>query len=245
MNKERKNEILKILLTEKKVSVDDLSKRLYISKPSIRRDLSELEKEKLLKRVHGGAILEEHTDSHLKIPFIIREMEDYDAKNVIAKKAANLVKDGNIIMMDASSSAYALIPFLAQKSNITVITSGVKTLMRLAEYGINAYSTGGHLLASCLSLIGDDAYKTISTYNADIMFFSCRGVSEHGMITDFSIEENNVRKKMIEHSKRAVLLCAKEKMNKAYMHNLCSISDIDDVICEAELPDNIKDIIKK
>ena len=239
MDNERRRQILEILLKEKKVNVKNLAQRLYISEPSIRRDLARLEKEKLLRRVHGGAVLEEHSSSFTKIPFIIRELEDYNEKNIIAGKAAELVSDGDVIMLDASSSAHAMIPFLAPKSNITVITSGIKTLMRLGEYGINAYSTGGHLLASCLSLVEDDAHSTIAKYNADFVFFSCRGVSEKGMVTDFSIEENIVRAKMLEHSKKSVLLCASRKINKEYMHNLCSIKDIDYVICETELPSHL------
>ena len=243
MNSERKNQIIKILLKEKKISVKDLSKALYISEPSIRRDLSELEKEKLIRRVHGGAVLEEHSESFIKIPFLLRELEDHDAKTVIAQKAAELVHDGDVIMMDASSSSYALIPYLAQKSNITVITSGIKSLMRLAEYGIDAYSTGGHLLPSCFSLTDGDALDIISHYNANIVFFSCRGIAPDGMITDFSIEENMVRAKMIERSQKSVLLCAGKKMNKTYMHNICNIRDITTVISEDDLPDNLQKIL--
>ena len=235
MNQDRKRQILEILLKEKSVNVKDLAERLYISEPSIRRDLAELEKEKLLRRVHGGAIIEEHSDSFVKIPFIIREFEFYDAKNIIARKAADMVSDGDVIMLDASSSAYAMIPFLAKKNNITVITSGIKSLIRLAEYGINSYSTGGKLLPSCLSLIDADCHDTICNYNADIAFFSCRGLDDSGYATDFSIEENIVRQKMIAQSKRAVLLFASEKYGKKYMHNLCHIRDIECVISEVEL----------
>lgn len=244
MNSERKNQIIKILLKEKKISVRDLSRRLYISEPSIRRDLTELEKEKLIRRVHGGAVLEEHSESFIKIPFLLRELEDRDAKDIIAQKAAELVKDGDVVMMDASSSAYAIIPYLAQKNNITVITSGVKSLMRLAEYGIDAYSTGGHLLPSCFALVNEDAHEIISHYNANIAFISCRGISPEGMITDFSIEENLVRSKMIAQAKTSVLLCTEKRMNKTYMHNICSIKDVSHVISEKDqLPENLMKIL--
>lgn len=237
MNLERRKQILELLLREKRVTVKDLATRLYSSEPSIRRDLCELEKQKLLRRIHGGAILEEHSDSYLKIPFLLREMEDHDAKNIIAKKAIALVNDGDTIMLDASSSAYALIPLLAQKNNLTVITSGVKALVRLAEYGINAYSTGGHLLPSCLSLTEEDSHSMLSHYNADICFFSSRGISPTGMITDISIEENLVRKRMIGQSRRSVLLCASEKFNKTYLHNLCHVRNIDLVLSETDVPE--------
>lgn len=239
MNAEREKLILKKILKDKRVTVKELAEYLYVSEPSIRRDLASLEKQNLIKRIHGGAIIESHSTSYLKIPFAIREMEDFDAKCIIAKKASELVKDGDVIMLDASSSAYAMIPYLAEKNNITVITCGIKALIQLGEYGINVCSTGGRLLPSCMSLVDSDAMRTISEYNADIVFFSCRGISPNGNITDFSIEENLVRRSMIEHSKKAVLLCASEKLNKTYMHNLCSINDIDHIISEVDFSDEM------
>ena len=236
MNKDREKRILEILLKQKQVTVKALATELYASEPSIRRDLMSLEKQNLLKRVHGGAVLEEHSDSYSRIPFVIRELENFDAKIVIARKAAELVKDGDVIFLDASSSAYAMIPFLAEKINITVITSGVKALLKLGEYGIRTYSTGGRLLSTCLSLVDGDALETVSKYNAEYVFFSCRGVSPEGMATDFSIEENLVRSRMIAHSRKSVLLCTSEKFNKTYMHNICNVQRIDYVISEIDGP---------
>ncbi len=232
MSIEREKQILEILLKEKKVTVQQLAKALFISEPSVRRDLQSLEKQNLIKRIHGGAELEETALSKNKIPFLIREYEQSGAKAMISQKAINLVCDNDVVFLDASTSCYYLIPFLASKRNITVITNGVKALTKLAEYGINTISTGGNLINSCLALVGEEAYKTIETYNADIAFFSCRGVSEEGYLTDISSEENNVRKKMIERSKKAYLLCAREKIGKGYYHNLCHIDDISGVIHE-------------
>ena len=239
MSKERERNILELLLKHKSVSVKTLSRELYASESSIRRDLSRLEGQGLLRRTHGGAVLAEQSHALTKIPFTVRELENYDAKMIIARKAAELVKDGDTVMLDASSSAYALIPFLAKKTNITVITSGIKAAMLLAEYGINTYVTGGHVIGSCLSLVENDAVHMLSCYNADIAFFSCRGLSKDGMLSDFSIEENIVRQAMIKGSRKAVLLCAGEKFGKTYMHNLCHLRDIDGVISEAEFSEEL------
>lgn len=235
MNSERQKQILEKLLIHKKVTVKDLAKELYTSEPSIRRDLTDLEKQKLLKRIHGGAILEENGNSALKIPFVIREMEQADAKVIIAKKAIELIKDNDVIFLDASSSAYNLIPYLPLKNNLTVITSGVKALTKLGEYNIKTISTGGELMPSCLALVGEEAYKTIERINADIAFFSCRGLSDDGYLTDISPAENYVRQKMMEHAKQAFLLCAGEKVGKKYFHNLCTTRDISGVISETDL----------
>lgn len=235
MNKEREKSILSALLKNKRVSVKELAKELYASEPSIRRDLKRLEDAGIVKRTHGGAILEEQNRSYMKIPFVLRELEGSDAKIIIAKKAAEIVKNGDTVMLDASSSAYAIVPFLAEKTNVTVITSGLKALSLLCELGINAYSTGGRVLPASLSLVDSDCLDMLSNYNADVAFFSCRGISPDGMITDFSVEENLVRRKMIERSDRAYLLCTEMKMGKTYFNNICSVDDITGVISEAQI----------
>lgn len=232
MSAEREKRILEILLKEKRCSVKDLAKALYISQPSVRRDLQSLEAQNLIKRVHGGAMLEESAVCKNKIPFLIREYEQSGAKAILARKAAELVCDGDVIFLDASTSCYYLIPYLAGKKGITVVTSGVKALSKLAEYDIRTVSTGGTLINSCLALVGEEAYQTLESFNADLAFFSCRGVSEDGYLTDISPEENGVRKKMIRRAKRSYLLCATEKFGKRYFHNLCHKDEIDGIITE-------------
>ncbi len=236
MNSERERLILEKILAEKRVSVKALAKALYISEPSIRRDLASLEAQNLIKRIHGGAMLEENALSFTKIPFAIRELEQHDAKVIMAQRAIELVRDNDVIFLDASSSAFNLISLLPLRKNITVITGGIKALCRLAEMNINTISTGGRLINSCLSLVGDDAYKIIEGYNADIAFFSCRGLSFDGKLTDISEPENNIRKKMIQNSKKSYLLCASDKIGKVYYHNLCHVNDISGVISEKDLP---------
>ncbi len=230
MNKDREKEILEMLLKQKKVTVKQLAEALFISEPSVRRDLASLEKQNLIKRVHGGAVLEETMLSKNKIPFLIREYEQSGEKVLIAQKAIDLIQDNDVIFMDASTSCYYLIPFLSSKRNITVVTNGVKALSKLAEYDINTFSTGGALVNSCLALVGEEAYKTIESFNADIALFACRGLSEDGYLTDIAPEENNVRKRMIKNAKKSYLLCASDKMGKKYFHNLCHKDEIDGVI---------------
>lgn len=232
MNKNREKQILEILLKEKRVTVKRLAELIFISEPSVRRDLKSLEKQNLIKRVHGGAVLEETALSQTKIPFLVREYEQSDAKAVIAQKAMELIEDDDVIFLDASTSCYYLIPFLAAKRNLTVITNGVKALSKLAEYDIHAISTGGELINSCLALVGEEAYKTIEGYNADLALFSCRGVSEEGYLTDIAPEENNIRKRMIKQAKKAYLLCASEKLGKQYFHNLCHRDELDGIITD-------------
>ena len=232
MNKEREKLILEKLVRNKKVTVKEIAKDLYISEPSVRRDLASLEKQNLIKRTHGGAIIEETALSLNKIPFVLRELEESDSKLIIAKKAVELINDNDVIFLDASTSAYTMIPFLISKNNVTVVTNGVKALSKLAEYNINTISTGGRLVSSCLALVGEEAYKTIESINADVAFFSCRGLSDDGFITDIAPDENYVRAKMITHSKKSYLLCTNNRKGEKFFHNLCHERDLDGIICE-------------
>ena len=230
MSKEREKSILEILLVQKSATVKELAAKLYISEPSIRRDLASLEKQDLIKRTHGGAMITDTILSSTKIPFMIREYEESSAKIEMAKKAIELVKDNDVIFLDASTSAYNLIPFLATKSNIVVITNSVRALSALAQFNISAVSTGGSLIASCMALVGEEAHKTIESFRADICFFSCRGISEDGDLTDIAPAENYVRRKMIENSRHSYALCAKNKFGKGYYHKLCHKDSLDGVI---------------
>ena len=99
MSKDREKQILEILLKQKKVSVKQLADILFISEPSVRRDLASLEKQHLIKRMHGGAILEETMLSKNKIPFLMREYEQSSDKVLIAQKAIDLIKSSLFIFL--------------------------------------------------------------------------------------------------------------------------------------------------
>ena len=118
MNKEREKIILEMLLKKKRVTVKELSHTLYISEPSVRRDLADLEKQNLIKRIHGGAVLEETLISKNKIPFIIREYEQSSAKTIIAQKAADYVKDTLRICSESLSSVYDFCPFRSLRTHL-------------------------------------------------------------------------------------------------------------------------------
>lgn len=240
MHTEREQRILEILLKEKKVSVKDLSKRLFTSEPSIRRDLVSLENQHLLKRIYGGAILEENDTTRHRIPFILREMDQQQEKIRIAQRAASFINDGTVIFLDASSSAYNMIPYLSSKKDLTIITNGVKALMNLSETHIRTVSTGGVLLNSSYALVGDESYKTIDRYNADFFFFSCRGLSDDGELTDISEQEDYVRTRMIERSKSSYLLCNSNKISTKYFHHLCHVSQLNGIISECVPPEKLK-----
>lgn len=243
MVKEREKEILKILISEKKVTVKDLAARLYSSEPSVRRSLNELEKEGYLRRTHGGAVFTADAGNS-KIPFALREYEDYREKEIMAEEAAKYLADDTLVMLDGSSSSLKLVPYIARRRNVKVLTSGIAALTELDKYGVPAISTGGMLIPSLRSLTGQDTLDTINRYNAFVAFFSCRGLSEDGEATDVSVEENVVRRAMMKRAKKSVLLCAHEKVGKTYFHKLCDAGELTAIVSDRPLPASVSALIR-
>ena len=224
----RESEYIKIL-SERDYSVKELSDKLFISEPTVRRDILQLKKKDLITS-HRGIVSINRNSPDQRIPLFIRDFENIEEKKRIAKIASGNIKDGDAIMLDASTTAYCLLPYLTQFRNLYVITSGAKTAIALASMGIKTLCTGGEMILESFSYVGPDAESLLEKYHADIAFFSCRGLSENGIATDNSIPENNIRRIMIKNSKRKYLLCDNSKIGNIYLNTLCSTKEINDVI---------------
>lgn len=231
-NKEREQEIMSILKTTNGfVSVKQFCDTLFASESSIRRDLKALEKRGLVKRNYGGASL--MTNHSNIVTFNHRTRQNIAAKREIAKKAAALIKDGNIIFLDQSSTAFYLANELINRNSLTVVTNNIEIMMLLSNSGIKLISSGGILSdenRNCL--IGGDAQRTFENVFADVAFFSVKAVSEDGVVTDCSREEVVVRDAMLKNAAKKVLLCDSSKFNCRAPFKQCKLEDVDILISE-------------
>ena len=198
------------LLAQGPATVKELSEKLFISEPTVRRDIILLQQKELITRNRGIVTLKTHSPDQ-RIPLFIRQLEQNEEKKTIAIKAASKIKDGDVIMLDASTTAFYILPLLTSFKKILIITNGAKTALEAVSMGIRTICTGGEMTLESFSYIGPDAEATLGRYNADIAFFSCRGISDDGVATDNSIMENNMRRIMIKNSKESYILCDKSK----------------------------------
>lgn len=227
---QRLEQILEYLSAKKTAPVNVLAKRLYVSEATIRRDLNELERRGLIKRLHGGAILLEGA-SH-ELPLYMREQQNGEAKRTIAEKAAHYIRENDVIFLDASSTSMHLIKYFHSFKHLTIVTNGVKTAQELSTVGHNVYCTGGLMLRNSYAYVGDYAADFVRNFNADLFFFSSRGVSEDGRITDTSQEETYIRKIMFQQSRKRIFLYDHTKIGHVYCYNLCTLAQIDDAITD-------------
>ena len=219
------------LLAQKPCSVTELSEKLFISEPTVRRDIVLL-KEKELVTCKRGIVSLKTSSPDQRIPLFVRHLEQNEEKRTIARKAVKYIKDGYVIMLDASTTAMHLLPYLTEFKNILVITNGAKTAIEAASLGIKTICTGGELMMESFCYVGTDAESVLRNYNADVAFFSVRGVSDDGIITDNSILENSMRKIMIKNSLKSYLLCDSSKMGKTCLNTLCNLKDLTGLISE-------------
>ncbi len=192
--------------------------------------MSILESQGKILRTHGGVILRKTAET--EIPLILREEQNNKSKKIIAEKAASYIQNGDVIFMDASSTASYLIPYLKNFRDIIVITNSPKSSLRLGSENIKNYCTGGLLLAHSVAYVGNETLNFISHINADLFFFSSRGYSDDGYITDSSIEESEVKKAMMKNAAKSFYLCDSSKKQKKYMYNICRTKDIYMIIDE-------------
>ncbi len=231
-NKEREQEILSILKTANGfVSVAQLCETLFASESSIRRDLKALEQKGLVKRSYGGATPTSNYSSI--VTFNHRTRQNADAKRDIAKKAARLVQDGDVIFLDQSSTAFYLAAELVERSSLTVVTNNIEIMMLLSNSSVRVISSGGTLSnenRNCL--IGGDAIKTFENIFSDAVFFSVKAVDDNGQITDCSREEVEIRNAMLKNAAKKVLLCDSSKFGIKSRFKQCELTDIDYLISE-------------
>lgn len=227
LKNEREREILRIIEDRGGFcTVQELCALLFASESSIRRDLKALDARGLIRRSHGGAERMENPSGG--IAFAARGRQNVEAKRMMAEIAKRLVKNGDIIFLDQSSSAFYLAEQLSENRTLTVVTNNVEILALLAASPLKVYSSGGWLCADNRTcLIGEDAAETFSRVRADLLFFSARSLSEDGVISDLSREEVLVREAMMKNAARKIFLCDSAKLGTKSAYKQCDLDAID------------------
>ena len=221
----RQEEILELLNEHNFLTVDRLSELTYTSPSSIRRDLAKLQNLSLIKRTHGGASV--FNAINQSVPLNSRMTKNITEKRKIVKKAASLLHDGQSVMLDGSSTAGFLVPYIAKHQDMIVFTNNMLTAINAINYGIATYCTGGFSVDKSAVLSGMQAYRMVSEINPDIFFFSSKSLSRDGMISDPISEENYIRTLMLKNAKFSVFLCDSEKFGTESLYQLTSIDKID------------------
>ncbi|OAM92525.1 DNA-binding transcriptional regulator of sugar metabolism, DeoR/GlpR family [Pelosinus fermentans] len=237
---ERKSEIITMLEETGSVDVNVLAVKFATSKETIRRDLRDLEKDGVLKRTHGGAVLVEqshNTSNSSEYPVGIREIQRFNEKNQICKKAASFIQEGDTIFVDNSSTTIYLSKYIPPEIHVTIITNSIKFLLesiKSPNYNHLIICLGGIFKDRNLSVYGNGTLKSAEEYYPNKAFLSCAGISSHNMLADSSIHEIDVKRMMIEHAQEVFILADHTKFQKGSQIFLSSFSAIDYIITDTQ-----------
>jgi DeoR/GlpR family transcriptional regulator of sugar metabolism len=230
MLSERRHQlILRELRANGPVTAATLAETLGVSTATIRRDLLHLDAQGLLTRVYGGAAPAPGHDD----PFVEVASVRVAQKDAIAMRAADLVEDGQTVLLDIGTTTHRLARQLRGRS-LTVITSSMAVFEELADDGgIQLLLLGGMLRREYRSLVGFLTEDNLRQVHADRLFLGTSGVRPDGRVMDTTVIEVPVKRAMIAASDRVILLADSAKFPGSGMASVCGPEDLDTVVTDA------------
>ena len=223
----RQKTILHRVNSDGAVKVSELSKSLFFSEMTIRRDLTLLEKEGLLKRTHGGAV---RNDSDFQYPVNYRENINKDKKKTLADHAIKYLHDNQVLFFNSSSTLAFLLPYLSKYKNLLAITNSVYLLSYFEKLHIPCCLTGGKYNEIEKCLTGRKTEEYLKEINPDIAFLSCEALSNDGRVTDSDPDLAEIAKIAVQKSKISVLLMDESKLGVTRTYDVCKTDQFDEVI---------------
>jgi len=244
LSAERKLEIAKIINKNGRIKTSELSTIFNVSEMTVLRDLASLEKEGILKRVYGGALA--FNDSSNEISSVFRGRIHTREKDEIALKAIQVVSEGDSLFIDGSTTSLALARKLSLKNNLTVVTNGLEAINELKGHEkIKVMSTGGELNPVTMSFYGLGAESFLREINVDICFISAAGISAAAGITEQNPQNISLKRIIIGHASRVVLLIDSSKFGKVTLNRVCLWGDINTIITDKKPDKSYLDLFKE
>ncbi|WIW70452.1 DeoR/GlpR family DNA-binding transcription regulator [Anaerosinus gibii] len=229
---ERRKKIIEFLNVQQKATVKELAATLKVTEVTLRSDLKVLEREGLIKRVHGGAVLIEQENPETS--FMSRTEENKDKKIMIAHKAVEMVKSGQCLLLDGSTTILEFARILKRMPlRLTVVTNGIYTALELSENPqITVILVGGVLRVGSTTLEGTLGTHVLNKLNFDIMFTSNNGFTIDDGLMDFNVYEADLKRAMANAARKLVALMDSSKFDKSSSASFAPTRQIDTLITD-------------
>jgi DeoR family transcriptional regulator of aga operon len=234
--RERRHLALEHLSENGEVKVASLSQLAGVSEMTVRRDLEALEREGLVRRVHGGAI--SATSRSYEPPFALRSGHHAEAKARIGWAAASLVSKGETAVLDVGTTTLELARALKEASTLTVLTPSLRVIDELAANAdIRVITTGGIVRPGELSLIGDLAERAFDALHCDTAFIGVGGVDRVAGVTEFNLDDTRVKRAALDSARRCVVLADASKLGKVAFASVCPLERVDVLVTDSSASD--------
>ncbi|HTE08748.1 MAG TPA: transcriptional repressor AgaR, partial [Flavitalea sp.] len=227
--------ILEKLEEKGQVDVTELSKALRVSEVTIRNDLKRLEQKNALIRARGGAFKIDRVGMDFTLSD--KNKQNYDQKRKIGKAAAELVEEGDTIILDSGTTTMEIAKNLSSIAELTVITNALNIANQLADHPrANIIIPGGFLRKNSLSLIGSTAEDSFKNYFCDKLFLAVDGFSTTFGLSTPNVEEAHLNRIMISISKQVIVVADSSKFHKRSFALIGPVAGIDVLITDEGIP---------
>ena len=233
LNEERRNLILRLLSENKQIRVKQVAHDFHISEVTVRKDLEVLERRGVLRRVHGGAI-----PNHTSVPDLAlteKERIHPKEKKSIAAKAAEMIHEGNVIILDSGTTTLQIARKIKFMKGITVITNAVNIASELAGSDMEVILTGGTLREKSFSLVGPIAEEAIRRITADKLFLGVDGIHFDFGLTTPNFLEARINSLMIKSAAEVILVADSSKFGRRSLGVIADVNAIDVLISDRKI----------
>lgn len=245
-SKERRNRMLEQLRQTNKITVQECAEYFDVSEVSIRNDMEYLEKKGLLIRVKGGGIsaakVEEEDDLPIHSKALVRARE----KKAIGKAAAELINEGETIILDAGTTTLEIAKHLDRFNNLTIITNAVNIAFELSRYQrFSIIMLGGYMRPASLSITGMNAESTLKNFYVDKLFLGVDSINLQKGISTPNADEASINRIMMECAHDTIAVCDSSKFERRSFARICYTNEISTLVTDSGIPEEARSQISE
>lgn len=234
---ERQHLILRRALAGRVVKIKDLAAELGVHEMTVRRDLDQLAEQGYLERVHGGARLLEKASE--EVAHQLRATKNTEAKDRMARAALDLIQDGEVVALDASTTALALARILHAR-RVSAIVSGLDAANVLAANNVPFAMVGGNFHAPARSFVGAFFMDTIARLHPDKVFFSAKAFSPEIGFTDAHLPEVGAKQALIRSASTVVAMLDASKFARRALATIATLGEVDVLVTDQPPPADVR-----
>lgn len=232
-SKGRRSAILQLLKANSNVSVSQLSRQFGVSEVTIRKDLNLLKGRKLLIRTRGGAIVNSSAEHADEKSIKYKRLANYREKKAIGRAAAELIEDGDTIIIDSGTTALQVACNLHKFNNLTILTNALNVAQEVLSYKrFNVILLGGNIRSASESAVGALAEQNLKMFYCDKLFLGVDSFSVENGLSTPSVEEANINQIMIQRSRKVIAVFDSSKVNKRALAFITMLDNIDSVVTD-------------
>jgi DeoR/GlpR family transcriptional regulator of sugar metabolism len=236
---ERQNKIVEIVLAGGRITIPSICEQFDISEMTARRDLNELDRLGLLRRIHGGAIAS--LGRSYEPPFQTRVIKNQAAKTAIGLKASELIYDGDSIALDVGTTTLEIVKGLKGKRNLTIVTNCLQIANLVVDtlsidMDIRLVLTGGIVRARELSMVGHIPEQVYQDLHVDKAFIGIGGISVEEGLTEYNIEDTQIKRMLLKSAREKIVVADGSKFGVTTLASVAPLTSIDRIVTDSSAP---------